>query len=828
VRPNRADTASEANAAPHWVDLSSGSDRAAGNLPNNVSSFVGREEELARLRQVLADIRLLTLVGPSGVGKTRLALRLAADLQEAFADGTWLVDLSPIGDPTLVPQVLADVLGVRQPPGKSWRDALALALRPRRLLLVLDNCEHLANACAELVDGLLRACPNLRMVATSLQPLVTAGETTWRVSPLSLPHDASSDLEELQRSDAVRLFVARVRSHLPDFTLNAQNAQLVAGICRSLDGLPLALELIAARVESLGLTEVASRLDDRFRLAVGGSRSAPTRQRTLQAALEWTTSLLDEDERVLLRRLGVFVGGWTLPAAEAVCAIDGLAENTVADVLERAVARSLVVAEHLELSVRYRLLETVHDYALTQLEAVGETELVRRQHAAYLLQLAERGEPLSWDAVSAAVLQPEEGNVRAALEWTLEHDQAELGLRLAAAAFSLWLYNGHYREGLAWLERLLAAPTTAAAHGARANALTVDAQLQMTLGDFARAHERGQAALEAQQARGDAQGIALALTTLGNAALMRGDLALAGALHADAARRLREVGGKVNVINLGQLALVACEFGDASHARELIAEIEAIGEARRDPFALASAANSRGQLAAAKGDAAGAVRLFEHAVAIVRSTGNRQGTLVALTNLGHARFDEGQLGAALEAFGEAVELAYHSGERVRLLRALDGAARVVAGTNADAAVRLAGMTHGHREVLGAAAFPSERRHLESWLADARRSLGPIAYQRAWDNGHSSTLEQAVALVEALTVAPAGALRTGALSARELEVARLLAQGLTNKQIAAELVVSAATVRSHVEHILDKLDLRSRAQVAVWASQQGLLPERPPE
>jgi predicted ATPase/DNA-binding NarL/FixJ family response regulator len=795
----------------------------SGNFPEEVNAFIGREQELSRIRELLSETRLLTLVGPAGVGKTRLALRLEADVRDAYPGGTWLIDLSPLADPALVPQAVGDVLGVRKALAHDWLPALVRVLRSRRALLVFDNCEHMVMACADLADGLLRSCPHLHILATSQQPLGAIGETTWRVPPLNLPTAAVNNVEELGASEAVHLFVTRVRAHLPDFALGERNGQLVSEICRRLDGLPLALELVAARVEALGLAEVAARLDDRFALVREGNRSAPARQRTLQAALDWSFSLLDEDERMLLRRLAVFVGGWTLQAATEVCRGSGLAEESAVEALGRLVTKSLVVAEHGDLSVRYRLLETVRAYALRQLAAADETQAFRGQHAAFLLHLAERAEPLSWDASPAAMLQPEEGNVRAALEWTLAHDHVELGLRLAAAAFSLWVYAGHSSEGRAWLERLLAMRTTPTAQAARATALTIDSQLLLTLGDFARAHERGQAALEAQHARGDARGIALALTALGNEALMRGSLAEASALHAEAARRLRESGSPVNVINLGQLAHIACELGDVGRARELIDEIEAIGEARRDPFALASAANSRGQLAAAAGETAAAAMLFEQALALVRSTGNGQGTIVVLTNLGHARLDQGQPRTALEALTEAIRLAYNSGERVRVLRAIEGAARVVALTNADAAVRLAGTTDSQRETLGTVSLPTERRRLESWLPDARRSLGPSAYQRAWDDGHTSTLEQAVGLLEALTVAlPDGVPPTGGLSPRELEVARLVAQGLTNKQIATDLVVSAATVRSHVEHILDKLDLRSRAQVAVWVSQQGLL------
>jgi predicted ATPase/DNA-binding NarL/FixJ family response regulator len=809
-----------ARPAPWSASLPSRSSDAVGNLPSEVNTFIGREHERVRLCALQAETRLLTLVGPGGVGKTRLALRLQEDLRDAFPDGIWLVDLSPIGDPALVPQALGDVLGVRQPQGQSWLDELIRVLRPRRLLVVLDNCEHVVAACAELAEGLLRQCPDLRMVATSLQPLGAAGETTWRVRPLSVPTAGVSAVEELGASEAVRLFVARVRTRLPNFTLGGHNAPLVAEICRRLDGLPLALELVAARVEGLGLAEIAARLTDRFALAVGANRTAPARQRTLQAALEWSCGLLDDDERALLRRVGVFVGGWTLEAAEAVCAGHGLAAASVVDVLGRLVSKSLVVAEHDGLDVRYRLLETVRAYALDQLATADEKEATRGAHAGYVQQVAERMEFLSLDSAQAVLLRAEEGNLRAALEWTVEYGHADLGLRLASRACPMWLYSGHLAEGRSWLGRLLALPSPPEAYAARADALSADAQLLLTMGSFASAHSRGQAALQAQRAHGDERGVGLALTVLGNMALQRGDLAEARALHSEAAERLRRLGSPA--VNLRQLALVACELGDAPIAHQLIDELEAIGQTRRDAFALSSALYEKGLLAAASGETSAASDLLEQALAGVRSNGYQTGIVYTLTALGHVRLTQGRREAALAAFAEVIRLVQTSGERIRLIRALEGVARGLAQTDAGDAVRLAGAADAQRQALGAVPWPSERRYRDGWLVQTRRSLGPSAFQRAWDDGQASTVAQAISLAEALLVAPAAASVPSALTAREQEVAILLAQGLTNKQIAAELVLSPATVRSHVEHILDKLNLHSRAQIAVWASQQGLL------
>ncbi|MBV9358445.1 MAG: AAA family ATPase, partial [Chloroflexi bacterium] len=557
----------------------------AGNLPHEVNAFVGRLNELAQLRDAQLESRMLTLVGPGGVGKTRLGLRLASQLQDAFPDGVWLVDLTPVTDPALVPQLVGDVLGVRQQPGQPWSGELTRVLRSRRALLVLDNCEHLVEACAELVDELLRTCLTLHILATSQQPLGAAGEWTWRVPPLALPEASTNGAQALQASEAAQLFLARTRATLPTFTLGEQNAAPVAEICRQLDGLPLALELVAARVAALGLGEVATRLSDRFALAVGASRGAPTRQRTLQAALEWSYGLLDADERTVLRRLAVFVGGWTLEAARTVCGDDMLPVERIVEVLERLVAKSLVVADHSQLTVRYRLLETVHAYALSQLTAAGEAMALRHRHAEFMLQLAEHVPPESLSSSQAALLKPEEGNVRAALEWAGQ-DEVELGLRLAAAAFPLWWFTGHYLEGVTWLDRLLALRTASVASPARAMALRWSGQLRLMLGELARAEQAAQTALEEHQALGDAQGAALALIVQGNAAMLRADFERARGLHSRSVQALRDCGNsdRAMAVSLTQLGLLASELGETERVAELAAELEAIDQMLHEPI----------------------------------------------------------------------------------------------------------------------------------------------------------------------------------------------------------------------------------------------------
>jgi non-specific serine/threonine protein kinase len=533
---------------------------------------------------------MLTLVGPGGVGKTRLALRLAGDVRNAFEDGVWYVDLSSIAEPRLVPQAMADVLGVRQQPGQSWLAQFTHILGRLRLLLVLDNCEHLVEACAELADALLRACPRVQVLATSLQPVAAASEATWRVPPLSLPPTSITGPDELNTSDAVGLFVARVRTHLPDFALSESNASLVAEICRRLDGLPLALELVAARVEGLGLAEVATRLSDRFGLAVSVSRSVPRRQRALRAALEWSWGLLDENERILLRRLGVFVGGWTLNAATTVCASDGLAEDELADVLGRLVTKSLVIAQHGALSVRYRLLETVRIYALDQMASADETNELHARLAAHMLQFAEHGSfETPWDSFDQPLvdsMKVEEDNLRTALDWAVQTGHADLALRLAAAAFRLWYCNGHYAEGHAWCDRVLSGP---AALPARATVRAFDTELLLLMGEFGRAREQGLAALSEYRARGDARGMAVALMMLGNEALQSGNLAQAASLHEEAARHLSDAGHAADILNLIQRGHVACLRGDSEQARQFIEELDDVAHARQHPVAMAMA-----------------------------------------------------------------------------------------------------------------------------------------------------------------------------------------------------------------------------------------------
>jgi predicted ATPase/DNA-binding winged helix-turn-helix (wHTH) protein len=429
--------------------------RKHSNLPEPLTSFIGRERELVEIKRLLAGKRLLTLVGAGGIGKTRLALQAAAEVMDAYRDGVWLVELGSISNPSLVPTSVAQVLGVQERTGIPLVDRLCSHLKSRQLLLILDNCEHLRDACATLADAILRSAADTTIIATSREPLHVAGEQTYPLQTLSLP-DPSASAEAIVRSEAVQLFVERARRQLPDFELTAARAPAVAQLCIHLDGIPLALELAAARIRSLSVELLNARLHDRFKLLTGGDRTALPRQQTLRATLDWSYDLLDEDERTALRRLAIFPGSFTLEAASAVASDEAIDEFAVIDLLSQLVGRSLVVADTSQGSARYRLLETMRAYALEKLAEVEETDAIRRRHAQYCRDRMERA-PDDWerlpDAEWRARYQPELDNVRAALDWAFgSGGDPAIGVELSGAAGELWYWLALEHEGQQRLE----------------------------------------------------------------------------------------------------------------------------------------------------------------------------------------------------------------------------------------------------------------------------------------------------------------------------------------------------------------------------------------
>jgi predicted ATPase len=430
------------------------------NLPIQLTSFIGRTREIAEVKRLLSTARLVTLTGAGGAGKTRLALQAVADMVESHPDGVWLAEFAPIADPALVSKTVASALNVPEQPGRDLTETLVDALQPKALLLILDNCEHLLAGCSDLAAALLRKCRQVRILATSREALGVTGETLWRVPSLSMPENIHRlpRPEELVLYEAVRLFVDRAAATTPGFTITSENASAVALVCQRLDGIPLAIELAAARVKALAVHQIAARLADQFRLLTGGSRTALPRQQTLRGAMDWSHDLLSGTERILLRRLSAFSGGWGLEAAEFVCAGEGVEATVILDLLTSLVDKSLVLAETQHSEVRFRLLEIVRQYSRDRLEESGEAREARSRHLGWHLRLAEEAAPLlrgPHERIWLERLETEHGNLRSALEWNRRETDTERGLRLAAALRRFWEMHGHFTEGRRWLEDLV-------------------------------------------------------------------------------------------------------------------------------------------------------------------------------------------------------------------------------------------------------------------------------------------------------------------------------------------------------------------------------------
>ena len=550
------------------------------NLPQQLTSFVGRERELAQARDLLSRGRLLTLLGVGGLGKSRLSLQIAAEVLEAFPDGVWLVELAPIADERLVPLGVASVLGVKEEPGRSVHDALVKHVAQRQLLILLDNCEHLIDACAHLAKALLQAGAQVRILATSREPLRIAGETTLQLPTLSLPDDATPSLAALRDVDAIRLFVDRAAAADPAFQLDDRNAATVTEICRRLDGIPLAIELAAARVRVLSVDRIAARLSDRFKLLTGGDRTALKRQQTLRALIDWSHDLLTAGERALFRRLSVFAGGWTLEAAEAMAAGGDVDHADVLDLLTRLVEKSLVAPD--ADGSRFRFLETIREYANEQLILSDEEAAVRMRHLNWYLALFEAGRPNligPEQATWLARLDVERENLFAAHRYC-DHAPGggELGMRLMSAVRRYWFDRGLLGLGYRTTMEALTRPSAQAPTPARAAALNDAGQIAAFMGRYAEAHAHLVASLAVTRALGDRQRIGYLLQPLALACMGIGNLAAAREYLDEALVIARESGDIREIAAvLSSLAQIARMEGDLETAEPLYREVLEIG-----------------------------------------------------------------------------------------------------------------------------------------------------------------------------------------------------------------------------------------------------------
>jgi predicted ATPase/transcriptional regulator with XRE-family HTH domain len=704
------------------------------NLPIALSRFVGREHELVAVTGRLVSARLLTLTGIGGCGKTRLALEVARGVVPNFAGGVWLVELGPLADPKLVPQQVGATVGVRENSNQPLTTALAAAVADRTMLLVLDNCEHLLQASAVLVDALLRACPNLQILATSREPLGIAGEVAWRVPSLVVPDpEHAVSVAEIEESPSVELFLDRATSAQPRFRLTERNAAAVAQICQRLDGIPLALELAAARVEALTPQQLADRLDQRFRLLTGGSRVALPRQQTLQATLDWSYDLLSKPERRLFERLAVFAGHWTLEAAEAVCAGGGLAAQDVLDLLARLVRKSLVVATEAADGVeRYRLLETVREYARQKLLTRGaaETTAVRERHATFYSAQAESLHPATalragWDSGDSSAEAVRDGieqihdNVRAALGWWLAIRRAREGLSLAVTLCQFWMWRGMYGEARRWLEPMQDLATD---HPGAAETAVPEVPLTLRV---------------------------RALSLLATLASRRGEHAQASAFLELCVALSRELADTATLSGtLALLGLALWLSGSEERAAGVLDESLRLGREVGDPGGVALTLRHLGLIARWQAHYERAVTFLQESLAQARWPMWNRGHAVArgLSNLGRVAYLQSDYPQARAHLCQAVEVIRRSGLTGQAMAdCLDwlGAVEAAQGEPVRAA-RLFGAAEAQWQAIGAIRYTPDLQAYERDVASVRTQLDEPAFAAAWAEGRALTLDQALA------------------------------------------------------------------------------------
>ena len=859
------------------------------NLPHQLTSFIGREREIAEVRARLGKARLLTLTGAGGSGKTRLALEVATGLLDSYRHGVWFVDLSPLTDPNLVPHAVAVILGVQERSGQPITSTLISWLKERETLLLLDNCEHLVEACAQLANTLLRACPDLRILATSREILRLSGEILWQVSSLTLPADPHEQhsLDSLSRYEAIQLFTERARLKRQNFTLTEKNAGTVAEICRRLDGLPLAIELATARTGVLSVEEIRERLNEIFKLLTGGSQTAPLRQRTLEAAIDWSYNILTEPEQELLQALSVFAGGARLETIEAICEKSSIHEDDTSELLFQLVDKSLAVWDEQKGHARYRLLETIRQYIWKKLSYTGRVEDLRDAHLHWYLQLAEEAEPAltgSEQVEWLERLEEEHDNLRVALQWAFEsvtRDAGEAVLRLSGALCEFWFRRSYYKEGQEWLEAALRIAHSEKHLSARAKVIYGIGGLSSIRGDYLLALASYEQSLELYQKLQDSARIAASLRSisimyrlqgnyaqsqslleeslalskqlnnhlevattewqLGGLALRKGDYATARALYQDCLAIYEGLASKGNIAwALWGLARVTIEEGEYEVARSLLHESLNISREAKDEARIADILNQLAELERMLGNYTIARPLYEESLDIRRKLDERWNIAQSLHNLGHVAHREGDYERASALFVESLILCRELDHKWVMAWSLAGLAGVAATLGQpERSARLFAATQTLLEEMDAVLDAADRIEYERNLAYGRGQVTEERWARAWSEGRALTLEQALdyaleaavmsaerdknehhrAVQEALPVSIA---LTTQLTRREIEVLRLLQEGLTNEQIATRLFLSRNTVHAHLTSIYGKLNVAGRHAATRFAVEHHLV------
>jgi len=725
------------------------------NLPVQRTSFVGREREVAAARILLLrqDTSLVTVTGPGGIGKTRLAVEVASGLVERFPGGIYFVSLSSLRDPGLMASVIVQTLGIREAGVQSPIETLKERLRdsfPGPMLLVLDNFEHLVPAVPTVAE-MLAVGPSLKILVTSRAALHVYGENEFPLPPLALPDvRAMPPVETLSRSPAIALFVQRARAAKPDFELNRENAAAITEICARLDGLPLAIELAAARVKVLSPSSLRTRLTSRLQLLTGGARDMPPRHQTLRAAMDWSYDLLTVAEQKLFRRLSVFVGGCTLEGAEAVCDTKRDLDLDLLDGMTSMVDKSLAQqVEPAKGESRFVMLETIREYALEKLETSGEKALTKRAHAAYCLVLAEEHATEQSDGEGGDWLERielEHDNFRAGLEWLTESGDAEWGLRLATALFRFWEMREYLTEGRGRLGKLLNLPGAAAPSKARARALFAAGVLTTEQGDYAAADMLMRESLEIARRLGDQHGAAVSLNALAVVARDRGETIAARSLFEESLVLWRELGEQKAIArSVNNLANIVKLQGDNHYACSLYAECLSIFRELGDRTGVAWSMNSQGDVARDRGDCAAAQTLYEQSLEIFRELDDRWGIASTLADLGSLAREQGNYPVAHSMYRESIGLFHDLDHKRGVARLLEYfACSAAAQRGAERSLRLAGAASALRQNIGAPLTPAEQAKLEASLCLARQALTRTQGATAWAEGRAWSLEKAVA------------------------------------------------------------------------------------
>ncbi len=806
------------------------------NLPYAISSFIGREREIGDVKRLMSSSRLVTLTGAGGSGKTRLALEAARQTMDVYPDGVWFVAFAPLSDPTLVHQTIASAMKVGEDPGRPLIETLCAYLHSKHLLLVFDNCEHLVAECAQAATTLLQTCPQLSILSTSREALRIEGEEQYLVPSLSLPQKGEiTSPDQLEKSEAVRLFVNRVALVQPAFALTPENSGPIAQICQRLDGMPLALELAAARVRTLSLQQIAERLDDRFHLLTTGSRSAPARQQTLAATLDWSYALLENASEHFYNgyQSSRAAGCWKPPRRSVQAR--GSKQSDVLDLLSRLADKSLVVVDRLESEeLRYRLLETIRQYAHEKLEQSGEVNELRNRHLNYYVQWAENADPYLEGGEQIVWLQKyeiEHDNLRAALEWSqAAPETGELGLRLAAGSSDFWRLHNHISEGRVRLATALANKDAQGQTLARADALHRASRFAFYQSDYSACRSLAEESLDISGKRGPAGrlGVANALEVLAEVAAETGDYLSAFKLYEKALPIYKEVGYLGGVGDtLKMLGWSAMRTGHYEQAKSRLEESLVVCRQTGDPRHITSALAGLGELATRAGQYKRADDLLEESLNIGRRVGAKWGIAISLGSLGWVALLRHDFGKMRDLLGESLSIRRETGDRGGMAWCLEKLAQAASfEEEPEKAARIFGAAAALRAPTGSVIDPADIPDHDRLLSELQTALGMESFTAAWAEGGSMPLDEMIAYAlsepgSSIAESAAGDKeKFGGLTAREREVAMLIAQGKSNREIANDMTVSAKTVETYITRILHKLAFDSRVQIATWIIEKG--------